>query len=332
MASSQALREQIKKARAARRESNATQTTQSQSPATEWPQIVIAGVDDKPKSGEGDDSSNRGSGDDDDNDDDEDDYSDAEHPFGPDAPPKSLPIRPGGILDLTAKNLDNLTVETVGETPAVNVKVLLLQRNSLRAFPDALPMFSMLYTLDLSINGIRGTDYLPPGDAVLSFPYLKTLLAHSNMMTSIQPLFDRLDAPRLNYLDVHGNRLTGYPPGLTRVFGALTTFVASDNRIEEVEVDGLEGLQVLDLMNNCIGRLPPRLGLLEGLRELRVVGNAFKVPRRQVLERSTTEVLEWLRDRIPVEERAGGGGAAKASEEEDGWDMVGREEVKSSMM
>ncbi|KAK6352991.1 hypothetical protein TWF696_004981 [Orbilia brochopaga] len=319
LASSQALRDQIKKARAARRSSNAAQP-QAQA-ASDWPEVVIAGVDDKK---EGEDEAEEAS----------DIDSDPEHPFGPEAPPKALPIRPGGILDLTSKNLEALTTEQVGETPCGNVKVLLLQRNALRAFPEALPLFTGLYTLDVSVNSIRGTEYLPSllssidadGNGKLHFPWLKTLLAHSNMMTSIQPLVDAIDAPRLNYFDVHGNRLTSYPKALTKVFPALTTFVASDNRIEEVEVDGLEGLQVLDLMNNCIGRLPPRLGLLEGLRELRVVGNAFRVPRRQVLERSTAEVLEWLRDRIPVEER--GGRVEEVVEGEDGWDMVGREEVQ----
>ncbi|KAJ6263589.1 hypothetical protein Dda_2157 [Drechslerella dactyloides] len=323
MASSQALRDQIKKARAARRSSNATQP-QAQTPS-EWPEVVIAGVDDKK---DGEDEAEDGS----------DADSDPEHPFGPEAPPKALPIRPGGILDLTSKNLEALTTEQVGETPCGNVKVLLLQRNSLRAFPEALPLFTGLYTLDVSVNSIRGTEYLPSllsaveadGTGKLHFPWLKTLLAHSNMMTSIQPLVDAIDAPRLNYFDVHGNRLTSYPKALTKMFPALTTFVASDNRIEEVEVDGLEGLQVLDLMNNCIGRLPPRLGLLEGLRELRVVGNAFRVPRRQVLERSTAEVLEWLRDRIPVEERSGGR-VEEIPEGEDGWDMVGREEVRAEV-
>lgn len=337
MASSQALREQIKAARAARRESNAANLVGSGN-GSDWPQIVIAGIDDKKQ------------------DDDEDlerpdnvegEESDYEHPFGPEwsrkkpvkqeeEVSKGLTIRPGGILDLTAKNMQDFTEEVLGETDTLMVKVLLLQRNSLTTFSPCIKTFRGLYTLDLSCNSLKGEEYL---SVEMEFPYLKTLLLHTNYMESLDAVVKYIDAPRLNYLDVHANKLKAFPDNLSKRYGSLTTFVASDNKIETVSVEGLEGVQIVDLMNNSIGQLPPELGLLEGkgLRELRVLGNLFRVPRRNVVERGTEAILEWLRERIPVRveeverdnEEEEGGEKKEEGVKEDGWDVVGRDEGPS---
>ncbi|KAK6506126.1 hypothetical protein TWF506_011049 [Arthrobotrys conoides] len=347
MASSQALREQIKAARAARRESNAANlvgngngnSNGNSSNGNDWPQIVIAGIDDK-KQYEDEDTEHPENG--------EDEESDYEHPFGPEwsrekpvkqekETPKGLTIRPGGILDLTAKNMQEFTEEVLGETDTLMVKVLLLQRNSLTTFSPCIKTFRGLYTLDLSCNGLKGEEYL---NVEMEFPYLKTLLLHTNYIENLEAVVKYIEAPRLNYLDVHANKLKSFPDDLSKRYGSLTTFVASDNKIETVSVEGLEGVQIVDLMNNSIGQLPPELGLLEGkgLRELRVLGNLFRVPRRNIVERGTEAILEWLRERIPVrveeiegDDEEGGEKKEEAKEvKEDGWDVVGRDEGASS--
>ncbi|EPS41294.1 hypothetical protein H072_4832 [Dactylellina haptotyla CBS 200.50] len=335
-ASSQALREQIKAARAARRDSDAAAFVNNGfkaagggggggggSGGSNWPEIIIAGVDDKKPEDEEED---RELGSDEDDD-------DFEHPLGAEEAPKSLTVRPGGILDLTSKKMDEFTEETLGETDTLMVKVLLLQRNTLTIFSPVIKSFRGLYTLDLSCNCLKGDNYLTLD---MEFPYLKTLLLHGNSIDSLDPVTEHIDAPRLNYLDVHANRLKSYPSGLSKKFQSLLTFVASDNKIEDVDVEALEGVEVVDLMNNCIASLPPKLGLLgdRGLRELRLGGNLFRVPRRQLLDKGTEAVLEWLRERIPVEE-------VKDSDDEDdqgykngegevkeeGWDVVGRDDL-----
>ncbi|KAK6346232.1 hypothetical protein TWF730_010562 [Orbilia blumenaviensis] len=352
MASSQALRDQIKAARAARRESNAATLVgnsngngggSSNGAGTDWPQIVIAGVDDKkPEDDDELEGHERHEGAE------EDEESDYEHPFGPEwtrkkpakqeeEVTKGLPIRPGGILDLTAKDMQDFTEEVLGETDTLMVKVLLLQRNSLSTFSPVIKTFRGLYTLDLSCNSLKGEDYL---SVEMEFPYLKTLLLHTNYMESLDAVVKFIDAPRLNYLDVHANKLKAFPDNLSKRYGSLTTFVASDNKIENVSVEGLEGVQVVDLMNNSIGQLPPELGLLDGkgLRELRVLGNLFRVPRRNVVERGTEAILEWLRERIPVRveeveddnEEDGEKKLEQAKDaKEDGWDVVERDEGAS---
>ncbi|KAF3181509.1 hypothetical protein TWF788_006507 [Orbilia oligospora] len=346
MASSQALREQIKAARAARRESNAANLVgngngSGSGNGGDWPQIVIAGTDDKKQ--DDDEEAERLENAE------EDEESDYEHPFGPEwsrkkpakqeeETPKGLIIRPGGILDLTAKNMQEFTEETLGETDTLMVKVLLLQRNSLTMFSPCIKTFRGLYTLDLSCNSLKGEEYL---NVEMEFPYLKTLLLHTNYIESLAAVVKYIEAPRLNYLDVHANKLKSFPDDLSKRYGSLTTFVASDNKIETVSVEGLEGIQIVDLMNNSIGQLPPELGLLEGkgLRELRVLGNLFRVPRRNIVERGTEAILEWLRERIPVRveevEDDDEESVEKKEEEvkdikEDGWDVVGRDEEASS--
>ncbi|KAF3319588.1 hypothetical protein TWF173_000204 [Orbilia oligospora] len=344
MASSQALREQIKAARAARRESNAANLVgngNGSGNGGDWPQIVIAGTDDK-KQGSDDEDAERPENAE------EDEESDYEHPFGAEwsrkkpekqeeETPKGLSIRPGGILDLTAKDMQEFTEETLGGTDTLMVKVLLLQRNSLTMFSPCIKTFRGLYTLDLSCNSLKGEEYL---NVEMEFPYLKTLLLHTNYIESLAAVVKYIEAPRLNYLDIHANKLKSFPDDLSKRYGSLTTFVASDNKIETVSVEGLEGIQIVDLMNNSIGQLPPELGLLEGkgLRELRVLGNLFRVPRRNIVERGTEAILEWLRERIPVrveeiedDDEEGGEKKEEVKDiKEDGWDVVGRDEEASS--
>ncbi|KAF3927004.1 hypothetical protein ABW20_dc0110170 [Dactylellina cionopaga] len=342
LASSQALREQIKKARAARAQSVSTSNGGGGSVSSggggsgggnsDWPEIVIAGVDDKKKEDEETSEGSLNSDEDRDSDDDE-------HPLGSE-PVKTLAIRPGGILDLTSQTMQEFNEAVLGDMDPLLVKVLLLQRNSLTLLSPVIKSFRGLYTLDLSCNSLKGTDYLfsddgnDSGAGELDFPYLKTLLIHSNLIESLEPLMKRLDAPRMNYLDVHANRLKALPKGLVKKFGSLTNLIASENRIEEVDLESVEGLQVIDLTNNSIGSLPPKLGLLadKGLRDLRVGGNLFRVPRRQVLEKGTEALLEWLRERIVVEEKVESDAEVEWKDcregevKEDGWDVVGRNE------
>lgn len=61
----------------------------------------------------------------------------------------------------------------------------------------------------------------------------------------------------------------------------------------------LRKLEELDVTNNDIGRINPRLGFMEKLRCLRLEGNPLRSIRRPILERGTAAVLEYLRDRVP---------------------------------
>jgi hypothetical protein len=62
---------------------------------------------------------------------------------------------------------------------------------------------------------------------------------------------------------------------------------------------GLAVLNTLDLSNNSLAQLPPKLALLKELRSLQVQGNTFRVPRRDLIDKGTAAVLAYLRDKIP---------------------------------
>jgi hypothetical protein len=88
--------------------------------------------------------------------------------------------------------------------------------------------------------------------------------------------------------------------------------LATDNWFSSVDVEGVRGLEVLDIRNNEIEMLPTRIGLLGNkpgsvkergkLRSLEVSGNRFRVPRLAVVEKGTDAVLKDLRRMITVDE------------------------------
>lgn len=217
-------------------------------------------------------------------------------------------ITPSGILDRSSTSLQNLNatdLEPILETN--NIKSLLLHHNALTHIPPAIAFTqATLTTLDLGHNRLStSSSYLPNA---LALPHLTTLSLASNALSSLLPLLNSLSAPLLSTLEISHNRLTSLPP-LRHAFPALTTVLASENVIEDLEIEAVRGLRVLDVTGNEISHLRPELGLLgsstseveEGggaLRELRVGGNRFRVPRREVLERGSAAVLAWLRGKV----------------------------------
>jgi len=130
----------------------------------------------------------------------------------------------------------------------------------------------------------------------------------------MEPILTNLSAPLLTFLDVSINRLTGNVPAARQMYPNLKTFIAADNQFDNLEFEAVQGLQVLDVGNNNINALPPKVGLLraEGssknwgggsaLRRFEVAGNTFRVPRWQTVAKGTDAVLEWLKDRISTDE------------------------------
>lgn len=229
----------------------------------------------------------------------------------PDLPASSItstkwPMNPGGILDRSSTSLQTLNatdLEPLLETN--NIKSLLLHHNALTHIPPAISLAqATLTTLDLGYNRLStSSSYFPNA---LALPQLTTLSLASNALFSLLPLLNSLTAPLLSTVDISHNRLTSLP-SLRNAFPALTTVLASENAIDDLEIEAVRGLRVLDVTGNEISHLRPELGLLgsseeEGgggeLKELRVGGNRFRVPRRDVLERGSPAVLAWLRGRI----------------------------------
>lgn len=205
----------------------------------------------------------------------------------------------GGVLDKSRSKLRAMEFGDL-ETVAMNneVKALVLHHNMLQQISPAISAFaSTLTTLDLSHNKLgQNENYIEP----LSLPNLQTLNLTSNALTSLQALTDNLSAPSLTTLILPFNRLTSFPP-LCAAFPALSTLLASNNKVTNLDVNAVRGVQTLDVSSNEIEQLPAQLALLQGqLRTLMVTGNKFRVPGWGVLEKGTEEILKWCRMKLPV--------------------------------
>jgi Leucine-rich repeat (LRR) protein len=211
---------------------------------------------------------------------------------------KALEIGRGGVLDLASKNYEEIPTDLL-ESVVGSPSSIVLLHNKLTTIPASIETFcASLTIIDISHNKLSGDAYLP---TKISLRTLTTFTLQSNGITSLKPLLDNLDAPKLESLDVSVNRIESIE-GIRPTFPHLTAFYARDNRIEEIPVESVDGVRILDLNSNSIKHLPPQLGTVASLRELRVTGNLFRVPRWQVLEKGTEGIMEWLRDRLPAEE------------------------------
>ncbi len=214
------------------------------------------------------------------------------------------PVKPGGTLDRSSTSLDAIELSNLEPlVQSAEIKSLILHNNLLLGIPHAIVVVAHSLTLlDLSHNKLSNNNYL---GNVLSLPNLKVLDLSFNFISSFNPLLGFLSAPKLTELNVSRNRLTGLPI-LRNSFPSLTSLFASDNKISELQVEAVRGIQVLNVTGNELGHLEPKLGLLgtEGLRTFLVGGNTFRVPRRDVVEKGTGAVLAYLRGRIPEEELA----------------------------
>jgi Leucine-rich repeat (LRR) protein len=222
-------------------------------------------------------------------------------------------VKPGGILDRSYSDLTDLETDKIALINSEDIRCVYLQHNELQFFPvPALTMLTQgLVELDLSHNPLKSSDLM---SSSLELPKLQSLNLSAAGLTSLESLLQSLQAPSLNFLDVSKNRLTGSLPHIRRTFLELKTFLASDNQISSVEFEAVQGLQVLDISNNDIDYLPPKIGLLgaerspqnwgtgSALRRFEVAGNRFRVPRWQVVAKGTDAVLEFLKDHIPTQD------------------------------
>ncbi|RAL13647.1 uncharacterized protein BO97DRAFT_34719 [Aspergillus homomorphus CBS 101889] len=222
-------------------------------------------------------------------------------------------VKPGGVLDRSYTDMRELELDELKRINLSEVRCLYLHHNQLRYFP--IPALSLLASnlidLDLSNNPLKDTELFASS---LTLPNLQSLNLSATNISDLNPILTNLEAPALTFLDVSYNRLSGHVPSVRRTYPNLMAFLAADNRYTSLEFDAVHGLQVLDVCNNDIGLLPPKLGLLRGegssknwgsgsaLRRFEVAGNSFRVPRWQIVAKGTDAILEWLKDRIPAEE------------------------------
>jgi Leucine-rich repeat (LRR) protein len=215
-------------------------------------------------------------------------------------------VKSGGLLDRS--HTESSTLHPVIASKVAfehQIKQAQLHHNLFAVFPNALSFFSdTLTSLSLAHNQLMAEDYL---SEELELRALRELNLSNNRITSLGPLTKNLRAPALEKIDVSFNRLNALPMDLREAFPSLAILLVSNNHLIELTPESIAGLRIVDATNNDISHLNPKIGLLGGeggLERLDVMGNRFRVPRFNVLERGTEATLRWLRGRVPVAEMA----------------------------
>jgi Leucine-rich repeat (LRR) protein len=128
---------------------------------------------------------------------------------------------------------------------------------------------------------------------------LTTLQLANNLLTDIPE--EIASIPNLREICISCNKFTMIPSTIYKCV-KLEILIISNNLISAIDVDSLSSLTfltVLDLRNNNIQVVPPKLGNMSQIKSLQLEGNGFRVPRPQILEKGTPAIMAWLRDRIP---------------------------------
>jgi len=149
--------------------------------------------------------------------------------------------------------------------------------------------------LDLSRNYLSSKVF----DQPITLESLIQLDLSVNRIDTLEHLPTAFSAPALKILDVSFNSLTSLAP-LHKHYPSLLTFHANSNQLTFLEPADFEGLEIVQVNNNSINKLPPELGLVESLRVVGVDGNTFRVPGRRIVDAGSAALLEWLRGRCVV--------------------------------
>lgn len=126
----------------------------------------------------------------------------------------------------------------------------------------------------------------------------------------------------LNYLDLSTNRISQIPHTILMI-AKLRTLMLSYNKLTSIEVlwsgDGLNSLEILDVSNNQISnisddvfrkyslnyfnvennnlsKIPTVLGFMK-LLGLKIDGNPLKLIKRQVIEKGSVAIMDYLRNK-----------------------------------
>ncbi|KAJ3158169.1 hypothetical protein HDU86_003122 [Geranomyces michiganensis] len=205
-------------------------------------------------------------------------------------------------IDLSQRGLTTLNAGMFDDL-AFSPATLVLHHNRFETFPAtglAGGIAASLTTLVLSHNRLTAL----PTEAAALLPNLRHLDLSCNALTSL-PATVATPFPSLQELVISRNRLAGATISAEALAGfpRLESLIATACGLVAIDADAflsVDTLRVLDLSDNEIAAVPPRLGLCKGLKTLRLGGNRFRVPRRDIIDRGCEAILAYLKDRIPT--------------------------------
>ncbi|XP_044260698.1 leucine-rich repeat-containing protein 40-like isoform X2 [Tribolium madens] len=209
--------------------------------------------------------------------------------------PDRYTMKHSRALNVTMKQLTSVPDDVFEEAKLAEVTIVDLCKNKLSSVPSGLQLIAENLTeLNLSMNLISEIPAF-----ISNCIKLKYFDLGNNLLSNLPECLSSLVS--LRELVLNNNRFNHIPDCVYGMVG-LEILLACDNKITDVNVDGLKNLKriaTLDLTNNNIGHIPPELGNITQLRTLELRGNCFRQPRYAILEQGTASVLSYLRDRIP---------------------------------
>lgn len=209
----------------------------------------------------------------------------------------TLPYKPNAIgshIDWINVNLKSIDIEEIKDTCS-QPTILNLSQNQIAALPPNFDQIcSRLNSIDLSKNKFTNFPIL------LNCEHLVTLDLSNNQICGLPIL--QCSLSHLNSLNLCYNRLTSLSSDFFENLPELSVLLLSNNQLTDVNTEALsklKALKTLDLGKNNIKMIPPELGRLD-LTHLHLLGNSFRIPRADILQKGTSSVLQYLRDRIVV--------------------------------
>ena len=177
----------------------------------------------------------------------------------------------------------------------INLKVLIVDLNGIRAVPGELAKCKNLEKLSLSNNLIA---HLPENFSQLQ--NLTTLHLANNWVKTFPEMICNIVT--LEFLDMSDNLIGGIPPNIGQL-KELISFIICQNKISEIpgEIGKLQNLRTLWIGNNRVSRLPTEITSLENLDwggshtpSSTVDGNPLEYPPVDVCKQGIKAMAEYF--------------------------------------
>ncbi|KAI8072943.1 hypothetical protein BC940DRAFT_330386 [Gongronella butleri] len=229
--------------------------------------------------------------------------SDKTHTSDP-TPAKVQTISSTPNVNLSRKQLD--TMEAAELSKYHGVKTLEMHDNAISVVSLASLALFAETLVSLNFDGNKLTTFSLQ-EPEMVFPCVKSLTLANNRLASLVVADAASNGaatssfPALTDLNLNNNVLSALPAALsTHVLPQLRKLLVNGNRLAELDPDSVANVHVLDVGNNDLAQLPPRLGLNPNLTELIAYGNRFRVPQPALLAQGTAAVIAFLRRRAGV--------------------------------